>query len=106
MAISNQTSYKKISIPKLNFLKEPIYISKNVKEQLSTSTNLYLNSSIIKNNQNSKKKIINKTNIKNLILNINSYSKKNSPIKVISNSSSLNPVIDDREKLGSYYKTN
>ena len=106
MAISNQTSYKKISIPKLNFLKEPIYISKNVKEQLSTSTNLYLNSSIIKNNQNSKKKIINKTNIKNLILNINSYSKKNSPIKVISNSSSLNPVIDDREKLGSYYKSN
>ena len=59
MEISNQTSYKKISIPKLNFLKEPIYISKNVKEQLSTSTNLYLNSSIIKNNQQNKYKKLN-----------------------------------------------
>ena len=76
MEISNQTSYKKISIPKLSFLKKSIYITKNVKEQLSTSTNLYLNSSIIKNNKNSKKNIINKINIKNLILNSNSYSKK------------------------------
>ncbi len=106
MEISNQTSYKKISIPKLSFLKKSIYITKNVKEQLSTSTNLYLNSSIIKNNKNSKKNIINKINIKNLILNSNSYSKKNSPIKVISNSYSLNPGINDREKLGSYYKLN
>ena len=106
MEIPNHNSNKIIPIPKLNFLKEPKYISKNVKEQLSTSSNMYLNSSIIKSNQNTKRRIINKTNIKHLLLNINSNSKKNSPIKIISNSYSLKPGKYDREKLGIYYKSN